>query len=329
MRLLYVAMTRARDHLVLSWGETERSAMCPWPGHLGKRLGAPEMKSKPPRIVPIEGAAQINAAPPVVETMESLGQYDGTASVTSISQFQSCPRKYSLGRYLGLGGTKRGVRPADPEEEEERELDASALGTQVHQLLAGMEVPEAVAEALELAGRFGQSELGRLAAKAKRVEREYDLMLEMEDVILRGQIDLWFEHQGGIVIVDYKTDSVASPIDQARIEPYALQLQIYATALMKATGKPVRDAYLHFLKPNQAIAVDLSPLQLGAARQGGNEFRQAHVALQFPLRPGEQCLRCEFYRGLCPAGKKNFQVVAEMATTGTGLIQLAGLRNGD
>ena len=61
-------------------------------------------------------------------------------------------------------------------------------------------------EAHELAERFRASELGRRAARATRIEREFDFLFDVEDVVLRGQIDLWFEEAGELIVVDYKTD---------------------------------------------------------------------------------------------------------------------------
>ena len=83
----------------------------------------------------------------------------------------------------------------------------------MHRALAGGSTD--LPEAKELIERFAASELGRRAAHATRLEREFDFLLAVEDVVLRGQIDLWFEESGELVLVDYKTDrdesSEASP----------------------------------------------------------------------------------------------------------------------
>ncbi len=45
------------------------------------------------------------------------------------------------------------------------------------------------------------------ALRATRLEREFDFLLAVEDVVLRGQIDLWFRGiRENWVLVDYKTD---------------------------------------------------------------------------------------------------------------------------
>ena len=39
------------------------------------------------------------------------------------------------------------------------------------------------------------------AAAATTIEREFDFLMEVENVVLRGQIDLWFEEGGELVLV--------------------------------------------------------------------------------------------------------------------------------
>ena len=44
--------------------------------------------------------------------------------------------------------------------------------------------------------RRNSSALGQRVALATRCEREFDFLLSVEDVVIRGQIDLWFEDKG-------------------------------------------------------------------------------------------------------------------------------------
>jgi RecB family exonuclease len=140
--------------------------------------------------------------------------------------------------------------------------------------------------------------------------------MEIYSVVLRGQIDLWFERNGRITIVDYKTDQVTAPVDPDRIQSYFLQLQIYALAIEKLTGRLPHHAWLYFLRPDQAVEIDLSPLQLAAARNAVLDLREAQDKGRFPLNKGPHCTRCEFYKGLCPAGRVPVERV-ERTTNGT------------
>jgi CRISPR/Cas system-associated exonuclease Cas4 (RecB family) len=228
-------------------------------------------------------------------------QHDSTASITDISVFSQCPRKYYLSRYIGWDAGARGPVNFEDLPRESGELDASEIGTQVHHILAGIPVEAPAPEAVELADRFTTSALGKRASRAARKQHEYDFLISIDDLILRGQIDLWFEHNRELILVDYKTDSVRLPLDAQRVDAYALQLQLYAIALEKIAGRPVSRAYLHFLRPNEVVDVDLSPLQLNAAREHVRAFLEAQATLDYPLHTGDQCFRCDYYKEICPA----------------------------
>jgi CRISPR/Cas system-associated exonuclease Cas4 (RecB family) len=224
--------------------------------------------------------------------------------VTSISLFQQCPRKYYLSRYLRWQPQRERLGVEEETEYPERdsgELQASELGTQVHAILAGQLVPDPDPEAVDLADRFRTSALGKRAEKALRKGHETDFVMAVEDLVLRGQIDLWFEDSRGLILVDYKTDRVKTPVPRDRIEAYELQLQIYAIALDRMFGRFPDRAYLHFLRPDVAVEVDLSPLQVNGARQVVRDFLDAQDRMDFPVRPGDHCYSCPHYRQMCTA----------------------------
>ena len=60
---------------------------------------------------------------------------------------------------------------------------------------------------------------------------------------MQGIIDAWFEEDDGIVIVDYKTDRVRTM--QALAERYHIQLEAYAKAVERLTGKPVKECGIY------------------------------------------------------------------------------------
>ena len=276
-RLLYVAMTRAQDRLILSHAESKRPSA--W-----QKLAVvvPESAAPPEPLAAARyasGIAEEVLDPPVV-----AGQYDSAAAVTSVALFHACPRKYYLSRYLGFEAQPQGSGTG-----------AMELGLAVHRALAGdlCDSPEAN----ELAERFRSSDLGRRAESAARIEREFDFLFEIDDVVLRGQIDLWFEEGGELVLVDYKTDR-----DESSAEGYALQLRLYAIALERYAGRRPDRAVLYYLRSNRMVEVRLGDEDLGAARNAVRQLRDAQEQLQFALKEGEQCGKCEFWKGVCPAG---------------------------
>ena len=143
--------------------------------------------------------------------------------------------------------------------------------------------------------------LGRRLARASRVEREFDFLMAVDDLVVGGQVDLWFEEGGELVIVDYKTDSVNAAEAHRRALEYAWQLRLYALAVERVVGRAPDRAWLHFLRPNTAIAVDVAPSLLESPAELVRDFAGAQSKLAFPLNEGERCRRCEFFHGLCPS----------------------------
>ncbi len=314
-RLLYVAMTRAEQHLVLSFSGKKPQH---WAAIVAAKLGidpetpceedlprtAPDGEEWTLRLLVTDREPDMLPHPVLAETVREVellalpevsGQQDANATVTGLSLFANCPRKYYLGTYLGYEGHAR------PAAAPEAGLTAGELGTAVHALLAGSGDPDPDPQAVRLAQVFRESALGVRASRAVRVEREFDFLMTVEDLVVRGQIDLWFVENGGLVIVDYKTDAVNGPEAHQRAQEYAWQLRLYGMALEKLTGLPAREAWLHFLKPNTPVRVDLTPSLLESPEQIARDFQDAQDRLDFPLTEGPHCRRCDFYKDLCPA----------------------------
>ncbi len=322
-RLLYVAMTRAEHHLALafSWAgkkienwaklvteslnlplaeSCDRVIDYTTPGGEPRKLRllvaghGPELLARAPVARAAEPASHAVTwldAPTVTE------QQDTDATVTGLVEFARCPRRYYLGHYLGFDGRSHRIA----ERGEDESLPASELGTQVHQLLAGAAVTNPDDEALRLADNFRNSSLGRRAAKATRVEREFDFLMAVEGLVIRGQVDLWFEDAAELAIVDYKTDAVNLVEAHRRAQDYALQLRLYGMAVEQLTGRVADGAYLHFLRPNAVVEIDLAPSLIESPSEVVREFQEAQSSLQFPLNEGNHCHACPFFRDLCTA----------------------------
>ena len=74
--------------------------------------------------------------------------------------------------------------------------------------------------------------------------KEIDTSVDSEEIVLvQGMIDAYFEEEDGLVLMDYKTDKVASA--QELLEKYKTQLDYYQKALEKVTGKPVKQKIMY------------------------------------------------------------------------------------
>jgi RecB family exonuclease len=267
-------MTRAQDRLILSYAERPR------PSRWMKLAASVEEIAVPATAPPADPGRLLRAAALTPAASPISGQHDSALSVTSVALFDACPRKYYLSRYLGL----------EPESGAPGS-GAIELGLEVHRALAGEETSSQ--EARALAQRFHASDLGRRAARASRIEREFDFLLALEDVVLSGRIDLWFEEEGELVLVDFKTDREESD------GSCELQLRLYALALERHVGRLPDRAVAFYVRTGRLVEIGLEPERLAAARATVNALAAAQNALAFPLRPGEQCGRCGFFGGLC------------------------------
>lgn len=76
-------------------------------------------------------------------------------------------------------------------------------------------------------------------------------------VIVEGIIDLLYEDaDGGLVIIDYKSDYVSGPEALAgKLELYRWQGAAYAAAVESATDMEVKDVKLQFVRSNEARSI--------------------------------------------------------------------------
>jgi ATP-dependent helicase/nuclease subunit A len=326
-RLLYVAMTRAAEHLILSWsrgknkpsnwakklnGHFDLSRFAPSPEPHRETRNGYEVSllvtdSDPPLLGARVGTERPDVDVHVVSRPVIEDQHESAVTVTSLAVFGQCPRKYYIQRCLGWNHGR--FRRFDPDEidatqeDHDPDLSASRVGSFVHEILAGLTPSEDVPEARRLADVFLNSDLGRRAAAAPRSARAWAFIADIDGVILRGSIDLWFqeksESDGQIHVVDYKTDAVPD------VAGYKPQLALYAMALERALGIRPTSAYLHFLRPDRVVEIPIDDAALREARALIASLRTAQDELRFDLNEGKHCRSCQFYRGVCPAGRQN------------------------
>ena len=114
---------------------------------------------------------------------------------------------------------------------------------------------------------FFASGLGKRLLVARQVWRElpFSLMLPAENfypdlngcgelIFVQGVIDCLFAEADGLVLVDYKTDRAASLSELAA--KYATQLSMYAVAVERILGRPVKEQYLYAFGLGHEIKIE-------------------------------------------------------------------------
>ncbi len=76
-----------------------------------------------------------------------------------------------------------------------------------------------------------------------------------EKIMLQGIIDCYFEENGQIILVDYKTDIVKNGEVNSLIEKYKSQLDYYAKALQVTLEKDVKERYLYSFSTDEEVEV--------------------------------------------------------------------------
>ena len=78
-------------------------------------------------------------------------------------------------------------------------------------------------------------------------------MFWYECLLVQGIIDVYFEEEDGLVLLDYKTDKVSC--EQELIDKYRVQLEYYAQALERLTGKDVKEKLIYSFALEKEIEV--------------------------------------------------------------------------
>ena len=99
-----------------------------------------------------------------------------------------------------------------------------------------------------LEGRLKREQPFVLGLPANSLNSEFP---ETETVLIQGIIDAFFEEGDSFVVADYKTDHVEQ--DGELVSRYKVQLDYYARALERLTGKPVKEKIIYSFCLSQEI----------------------------------------------------------------------------
>jgi ATP-dependent helicase/nuclease subunit A len=126
-------------------------------------------------------------------------------------------------------------------------------------------IPHLAADVADLAASFLQAPVVELARRG-RFWRELYVAAPVGEALLEGFVDLCVETEAGLVIVDYKTDLIASGDDiQRKLRHYRWQGAAYAVALERVTGRPVAGCCLLFVGPDGVVEQEVADLAEAAA----------------------------------------------------------------
>jgi ATP-dependent helicase/nuclease subunit A len=276
-RLLYVACTRARDLLVVPRPPLDADAGAFWK-ELTDRL--PAASDGDVHVVDAEEIPR----PDVPGRGRELWALSSASGGDAVAARWEAERRDLVARaserpFLPVSATRLAARTAPP--------PAAAagpggrdFGSLVHRLLEWVPLDDveagragrvrAMADALapsfgldaaaaeRAAGQvervLGLAVIDR-ARRAGRAWRELSLWFPDGAHLVEGIVDLVFEEDGQLVVVDYKSDAIAEDQVLAQAAHHAPQLQLYGRGLAQAAGLPVRERLVLFTALGRAVPV--------------------------------------------------------------------------
>ena len=297
VRLLYVATTRARDHLVLSMHRPDNRNSGLDSTQIAEML---EDHDNLWEKVELQPQYQVQAmAQEAQSAARSQLPFDqSTHTVEARERWQS-KRKITLSTQgkpasvaaTSLAGASKDESDADIDSEDiqpsRRGRGGAPLGRAVHAVLQTIDldtgdgiqntaraqataegIPQRQSEIEELAQAAIDSDAVRRAVASGRYWREAHIAAPIGDGVLEGFIDLLFEEDGELVIVDYKTDAIdANAAEYIANDRYSEQAGSYALITEQVTGKRVKDVIFLFLRPKHEERMqDLDSLKSAAER---------------------------------------------------------------
>ena len=154
-----------------------------------------------------------------------------------------------------------------------RSLDREDLIEQIVQIgernhLSPLEMNIIETKYLDKIQGFYESELGQRLRRSKDVKKEAPFVIkkkakeisrtmDQEDYILiQGIIDCYFEEDGQIVIVDYKTDGANEGNIEEIKSAHKDQINIYKEAIEKTGKKKVKEAFIYLFSIGKIIKMD-------------------------------------------------------------------------
>ncbi len=102
----------------------------------------------------------------------------------------------------------------------------------------------------DASGKLFREQPFMLGLGANRLGEQFP---DSEQVLIQGIIDVFFEEEGKIVVADYKTDAVKTP--EELIQRYKVQLDYYAEALYRLTGKEVIQKIIYSFALDREVMV--------------------------------------------------------------------------
>jgi DNA helicase-2/ATP-dependent DNA helicase PcrA len=316
-RLFYVAMTRAKRFLYLSWakdyGLKREKKVSPF---VLEALDIPKLPEEVLRTAAIEEIKRYgrpsteDRIPPQFTVKDVI-----TLSYFQVEDYLACPLKYKFrhllrvpvlphhslvfGRILHtvihsflrkrLGGEKAG----------EKDLLKEYESLWVNEGFLSREHEE-------LRKKAGREALRRFCRREEESGQtpsslEKSFKWQQEKIKFIGRWDRIDIRKGEAVIIDFKATEVKDQKEADKRTAESLQMDLYALSFCRTQDTPLRETRLHFLESDLIGRAKKGEKELGGAWEKIKEAEQGIRNRDFSARPDfHNCFYCE-YKTICPS----------------------------
>ena len=290
VRLLYVALTRARDHLVVSAHRMERSE-----GSSAK-LSMAEMVATHANELPKTTWQPAPLPTDEPKTFIELPFAQWQSELSAALKAAEKPMALSASRIAGqlAPDDDPGLAKDWPDEGDDQPSPwrkgryGTKVGRAVHGVLQTVALdvdPSQLDQVAEDQAKTQgiSSENGTISALTESVLtsttvreaagtehwKELFVAAQVDNTVVEGYIDLLYRTDDGLVVVDYKTDDIHDDdVFQDKIDRYKLQVAAYSLAVEQAVGEEVIRCVLVFARQGQeAREVAIADDDLASAQQ--------------------------------------------------------------
>jgi len=289
-KLMYVAMTRAKELLVMSYFTTMS----------GRRKGVSEFVTDLADCAEVIMLSSSEHLPMFSFSQKGEDEEIQTFAAGELIQYRKCPYRYRINTIWGF---KPGLSPY------------LGYGNALHHCMReaaelmkeGYDPVTAVASAVEDGFFMPFANVGRAEGlKTVAMERLINFVEVREDDMLRirevetrieyplmqatvaGKVDVILHDGEGIEIRDYKTSDTVVTEDDA-----SMQIRLYARGLL-AIGERVCSGSIAFLEDATVTPVSVSENLLMKAETNAEELISGIMKRDFAACPGGQCKDCDY-----------------------------------
>ena len=274
VRVLYVALTRARDYLILSAAEPYKGEL----NRLQRGLSAAKIPTfttpytEARALPPVPQIPDVPQLPPLL--LDAVGSGLSELPVTALTDYARCPQRFKLHFIDGHPGLEEGFL----KDGTSHIAYGIQIGTLVHKALEhnltqpkdllpfaeGDWEDSVFLEAIALAKRFFQLPLYR-HLRQTAIAKERQISFQLDRLTFNGVIDL----VGDNWILDYKSDRTMQPSE------HRFQLWVYAAALQQPQAHL---AYLRHDRIYTFTATDLAQIAPQAKSLSEQIYRGNYTA---------------------------------------------------